>query len=79
MSKKRTDRELRLKLFSFGNTQCPICLTRFTERQVELGKKVTLEHAPPKTLGGKVVCLTCEECNHECQSPRSRGKDGPEG
>ena len=32
--------------------------------QVEFGKKVTLEHAPPKALGGKVVCLTCEDCNH---------------
>ena len=61
---KRTDRELRLKLFSFGNTQCPICFTPFTERQVEFGKTVTLEHAPPKALGGKVVCLTCEDCNH---------------
>ena len=32
--------------------------------QVEYGKKVTLEHAPPKALGGKVVCLTCEDCNN---------------
>ena len=64
MSKKRTDRELRLKLFSRGNTQCPVCLTPFTKMQVEFGKKVTLEHAPPEALGGKVVCLTCEDCNH---------------
>ena len=32
--------------------------------QVEYGKKVTLEHAPPEALGGKVVCLTCSECNN---------------
>ena len=32
--------------------------------QVEFGEKVTLEHAPPETLGGKVVCLTCKDCNH---------------
>ena len=23
------------------------------------------EHAPPKTLGGKIVCLTCADCNHK--------------
>ncbi len=61
---KRTDRKLRLKLFSRGNTQCPICLTRFTRMQVEYGKKVTLEHAPPEALGGKVVCLTCSDRNN---------------
>ena len=25
---------------------------------------VTLEHAPPEALGGKVVCLTCTDCNN---------------
>lgn len=61
---KRTDRKLRLKLFRHGNTQCPICLTPFTSMQVEFGKKVTLEHAPPEALGGKVACLTCSDCNN---------------
>ena len=59
---KSTARKLRL--FGLGNTHCPICFTPFTKMQVEYGKKVTLEHAPPKALGGKVVCLTCEDCNH---------------
>ena len=61
---KKTDRKLRLKLFRLGNNRCPICLTPFTRMQVEFGKKVTLEHAPPKALGGKVVCLTCLNCNN---------------
>ena len=53
----------RLKFFSLGNTHCPICLVPFAEDDVRSGRGVTLEHAPPKTLGGKVVCLTCEPCN----------------
>ena len=61
---KKTDRERRLRLFRRGNTQCPICLTTFTNPQVITGKMVTLEHAPPEALGGKVVCLTCADCNN---------------
>ena len=61
---KKTDRERRLRLFNRGNTQCPICFTPFTLPQVIAGKLVTLEHAPPEALGGKVVCLTCVECNN---------------
>ena len=61
---KKTDRKLRLKLLRLGNNRCPICLTPFTKMQVEYGKKVTLEHAPPEALGGKVVCLTCADCNN---------------
>ena len=62
---KKTDRERRLSLFHMGNTQCPICLTSFSEAQVTSGREVTLEHAPPKTLGGKIVCLTCAACNNK--------------
>ena len=62
---KKTDRERRLSLFHMGNTQCPICLTPFSEAQVKSGRQVTLEHAPPKTLGGKIVCLTCTDCNNK--------------
>ena len=61
---KKTDRERRFSLFHMGNTQCPICLTPFSEAQVTSGTGVTLEHAPPKTLGGKIVCLTCADCNN---------------
>ena len=62
---KKTDRERRLSLFHMGNTQCPICLIPFSEAQVTSGREVTLEHAPPKTLGGKIVCLTCADCNNK--------------
>ncbi len=62
---KKTDRERRLSLFHMGNTECPICLIPFSEAQVASGKEVTLEHAPPKTLGGKIVCLTCANCNNK--------------
>ena len=61
---KKTDRQRRLRLFDRGNTQCPVCLTTFTKKQVAFGKKVTLEHVPPKALGGKVICLTCVKCNN---------------
>ena len=61
---RKTDRQRRLRLFGRGNNQCPICLTTFTRMLVASGKKVTLEHAPPQTLGGKVVCLTCTDCNN---------------
>ena len=63
--RKKTDRERRLNLFHMGNTKCPICLIPFSEAQVTSGKDVTLEHAPPKTLGGKIVCLTCADCNNK--------------
>ena len=57
-------RRLRLRLFDRGNTKCPICLMSFARSAVEAGRKVTLEHAPPKAMGGQVVCLTCSRCNN---------------
>ncbi len=56
-------KRLRLELFEAGNTRCPLCLTEFTEAEVEAGSVVTLEHAPPRSLGGRPVCLTCKKCN----------------
>ena len=65
MSKKTGHlRRLRSRLFDRGNTNCPICLTAFAEIEVERGRKVTLEHAPPKAMGGQVACLTCSRCNN---------------
>ena len=29
------------------------------------GTEVTLEHAPPKSLGGAPICLTCKSCNNK--------------
>ena len=37
---------------------CPLCLQRFREPNA-----LTLEHAPPASLGGRAVCLTCLGCN----------------
>lgn len=59
------DRRLRQRLFAAGNTMCPICLSEFTRADVVAGTEVTLEHAPPKSLGGSVICLTCERCNNK--------------
>lgn len=65
MSKKTGHlRRLRSRLFDRGNTKCPICLTEFADIEVERGRKVTLEHAPPKAMGGQVACLTCSRCNN---------------
>ena len=60
---RKTSRDKRLKFFSLGNTHCPICLAAFTEDGVRTGRVATLEHAPPETVGGREVCLTCESCN----------------
>jgi hypothetical protein len=37
---------------------CPICLRHF-EKLNDLHR----EHVPPESIGGKVLCLTCEKCN----------------
>ena len=62
MSRKK-GHKIRLELFDLGNTKCPICMTPFTRAAVESGVDVTLEHVPPKTVGGSVRCLTCADCN----------------
>ena len=57
-------RRLRLRLFHAGNTRCPICLSEFTKSDIVAGK-VTLEHAPPESLKGSAICLTCSQCNNK--------------
>ena len=59
------DRRLRQRLFDAGNTMCPICLSEFSKSDVVAGTEVTLEHAPPKSLGGTAICLTCKRCNNK--------------
>lgn len=59
------DRRLRQRLFQAGNTKCPICLSKFDRSDVVAGTRVTLEHAPPKSLGGAPICLTCRSCNNK--------------
>lgn len=41
---------------------CPICLRGYTRDEAgKLGR----EHAPQQSIGGKIVCLTCDECNNQ--------------
>ena len=37
---------------------CPLCGRGFTEAQ-----DFTVEHVPPKSVGGTAMCVTCRECN----------------
>ena len=47
-----------------------------------MGRGVTLEHAPPKTMGGREVCLTCKSCNSRASATSDqavkRSKSPPE-
>lgn len=46
---------------------CPICLKQFSDKDLDTALKnhLTLEDAPPKSLGGKANTLTCKKCNNE--------------
>ena len=64
---RKKPREKRLRLFHRGNTQCPICLAPFTEKDVEESSgRATLEHVPPKALklASRTICITCGNCNN---------------
>ena len=51
---------------------CPLCLDGLTIEELGTGE-LTVEHVPPKALGGREVVLTCKQCNS-----RAGGKfDGP--
>ncbi len=41
---------------------CPICTQLYLSEALKVGL-LTLEHAPPKQVGGKPLALTCKECN----------------
>jgi hypothetical protein len=43
---------------------CPLCLNNFTLENTE--NPLTLEDAPPKSLGGRADVLTCKKCNNTC-------------
>jgi len=49
---------------------CPICLNEFSEEDLDVNQNqyLTLEDAPPKSLGGKSNVLTCKKCNNTCGS-----------
>lgn len=46
---------------------CPICLNQFSIEDLDIKKEnhLTLEDAPPYSLGGKANSLTCKKCNNE--------------
>lgn len=60
---RKTGRRKRKQLYDRGNVACPICFAAFTRSTALAGRRVTLEHVPPKSIGGQVRCLTCRQCN----------------
>lgn len=52
--------------------KCPICCVDYDARAIEKEApsdyRLTLEHAPPDSIGGKIVALTCKKCNNELGS-----------
>lgn len=46
---------------------CPICLEQFCANDLDITKEnhLTLEDAPPYSLGGNANTLTCKKCNNE--------------
>jgi len=51
--------------FTYGY-KCPICWRLFAEYDsyTSTGLHLTIEDVPPKSLGGKPILLTCNECNN---------------
>ncbi|TVM32538.1 HNH endonuclease [Oceanidesulfovibrio marinus] len=47
-----------------NNYCCPICGDHFSRTDLESGK-LTLEHIPPKSQGGRGIALTCSSCNNK--------------
>jgi hypothetical protein len=45
-----------------GKFICPICLGEFDRKALE-GDLLSLEHVPPRSAGGRELCLTCRRCN----------------
>jgi HNH endonuclease len=43
---------------------CPLCRRDFPLEALA-SKDLTLEHAPPESLGGRTICLTCRSCNND--------------
>lgn len=48
---------------------CPLCLNQFSEDDLNSDNSknyLTEEDAPPASLGGSRIALTCKKCNSEC-------------
>jgi hypothetical protein len=54
---------LRPGAFSEPTCPCPICLRPFTVEAL-LSKRLSVEHVPPKSVGGRELLLTCALCNN---------------
>lgn len=54
--------------YKAGVYLCPICLNEFIEEDLKnvSANMLTLEDAPPKSLGGHANTLTCKTCNSRC-------------
>ncbi len=46
---------------------CPICMTPFTSEALA-DKRLSAEHVPPKSVGGRELLLTCRVCNNSAGS-----------
>jgi hypothetical protein len=46
---------------------CPIC-TRLLPAEALNSHDLTLEHVPPRALGGRGIALTCKSCNNDAGS-----------
>jgi len=59
---------------------CPLCFRYFTRTEVlnqnDDEGSVTIEHIPPKALGGKKRTLTSVECNNEAGYQLRMGNSG---
>lgn len=53
---KETSRAGAIQIPRFDFSACPICLEPHPS---------AAEHVPPESLGGKVMTLTCNRCNHD--------------
>jgi len=42
---------------------CPLCKGAFSQEALASGE-LTLEHIPPKSVGGRALALTCKPCNN---------------
>lgn len=49
------------------NYICPICGNLFDKESLG-NKTLTIDHVPPKSIGGKPLVLTCESCNKDLGS-----------
>jgi len=42
---------------------CPVCRQPFTEQALD-GGRLSIEHVPPQSVGGRELLLTCVDCNN---------------